>query len=189
MVDEEEHERCSVGDVMINFNDFCFAAAPGTGASWFLEAMQLYGFGPQFIHQVHQTFEGSNPYQFKLSIVRHPLSWLTWYFLQGRRHNYPELVDFSRLDASYYGVFLSQYLNRMPGRLTRLMTGYNADSYIKYEDLPDAFLEFMYSLGYSPPIQGSDFFHKKPWMQVMPNYWNDKIMQAEKELVDEFDYF
>ncbi len=174
---------------MIRFNRFCFAALPGTGVNWLLKAMQLCGSGIVLSDRAHEPFESVGPASLKLSLVRHPLDWLTWYFLLGRHKHYPGLAEFEELDTGFYPIFLSQYLDRMPGKLTQLMLGYDGDSYMRYEDFPKSFLEFSESIDIEKEHLTHTHFQKFPRTRAIPCYWNNRVMQAEKELVDEFDYF
>ncbi len=176
---------------MIVYKDlFAFATAPNTGEDWFIEACRLVGLthiGCSCLCLAHERFQKSD--LLKVSLVRHPFDWLyhTWWVASVCKHAEP-FTDFER-DIPWSN-YLDQYLRNQAGEIGRLLTSYEADSYIRFEDLPDGLRELRSSLG----VKGSMIDLMPPSVLPLkrtPADRNSKrsVCDAEKELCDAFDYW
>jgi hypothetical protein len=181
---------------MISYNGFDFAAAPGTATHWFCSACVYADLGSCFSWQVYERFPDEPGKVIRVSLVRHPAD----YMRALARYAFPKPVPLGQLDwRQPFDRVVCEYLERFPGAISRIMLGYQADTYLKTEDLPHAFLEFAEALGVSREILARPFFHNVTddlYAGVAPieqggkkDYWKDKLVEVEHELCDLFDYF
>lgn len=138
---------------MIDFDYFRYAAPPRAGTAWFCQAAAAVGLkqpGRTKVHIPH-TRDGI---QYRVTTIRHPCDWLASYY--GTIHGVvgvPVVDKFHDLRRAYtFEDFVRQYLKRMPGKIGRMFESYGADTCIRLEDLPLAFIEFAIGLGIKEPI-------------------------------------
>jgi hypothetical protein len=87
------------------------------------------------------------------------------------------------------------YLERASGEIGRMFFGYKADSYIRAEDFPEAFIELALSCDVKPVLLKNSFFKIRPSglnaFQLVDVSVKKKlaIIEAEKELCEFFDYY
>ncbi len=178
---------------MIDFELFHFATAPQTGGLWILSACKKVGLKSNRVPVVHDGFpEERSGDAIRLSCVRHPCDWLVAYY----RNVHPNSVglpeaDQFRWQAESFDDFVRQYLANAPGAVGKMMTSYEADSYLRFEDLPLAFVEMLESLGV-PRSLASKCFQQAP-VAAEPFEWNPQlrnaVMRAEAEFLDHFQYY
>jgi len=185
---------------MIDYGPFLFAAPPRTGSTWFLKACYEVGLGEGFKSDVHTLFP-PDARKLKVSLVRHPFNWLISYFaaIQGG-HTGIDCVDrLASLDFSGTFVdFIRSYLEKTPGALTNIARTYNADSYLRTEDLPWPFMELVEAAGISEQkarravALGRQNPNKKSaairLAVTYPIHLYRDVMNAEKELTMWFEY-
>lgn len=131
---------------MIDYGKFQFACPSRTGTVWFLEAARLAGFGLATTKtQAHTLFPSKRECGFRVTLVRHPCDWLASYFeaIRQKMLDVDCLVSWGQLDHTSFDGFIRSYLNEMPGAVGRLYAIYKADSYLRIEDMPWAFIELM----------------------------------------------
>lgn len=185
---------------MIVYDGFYFASAPGTGEEWFVQAAQLAGMGPAFLNRVWDGFDEKRNGCLRVSLVRHPWDWLKWYWLEGQKINNPYLREFQPLTINQrdntpcmFTQFIANYLNNAPGAISRLVLSYGADTYIRIEDCPAAFLEFARSLGVNYALMRNRFYYTDASIigegKHFVNVQSLSVLQAEREIVHAFDYF
>lgn len=179
---------------MIDYKKFYFATAPGTGSSWFVKAAQLAGLGYAPRERAFDGFSSDDD-RLKITLVRHPCAWLV--DLWCRKSFDPRPIShvgrLGELVGEEFSLFVEDYLQKMPGEIGRLFYLYDADSYIRSEDFPLAFVELAESMGVERGLLQNDFFHKCPLQSnSRSNYtvmqWR-AIIEAEWELVQFFDYW
>ena len=87
----------------------------------------------------------------------------------------------------FLSSFISSYLNRIPGRVSTFFEEYQADTCLRFEDLPYSFTELAHSFG----VDASEIEMKKPVGHRI--VWNSQIrrqvLEAEKEMVEHYDYY
>lgn len=177
---------------MIVYDGFSFATAPRTGATWFIRAAQLAGFGPGFHSHAVTPFPEENNKQIRVSLVRNPWQWLRSFHSHDVACNH--VGKLGTIDKKLpFDRYVQFYLNHYAGAIGRLLLGYKADSFIKCEDLPDAFVELARSLGVSPAFLNNPFFHVLPWPDITAGFFADpalrhRVMSAEAELCEMADY-
>jgi hypothetical protein len=175
---------------MIDYGAFHFATARGTDSEWFMLAAGIAGLN---------SSNGSDPFgmqpraifgdPLRVSLVCHPCVWLRWSWSWGDIRKVNSSLD--ELDRSgTLDEFVWKYLSSSKGEIGRMMLSYDADSYIRVEDLPDAFVELMGSIG--RPVN-KNRLPPSPRKTYLLTSWNSRmkslVMDAEKELVSHFDYF
>ena len=182
---------------MVDYTLFHFAAPPRTGVRWFLKAAQLIGLGPGFPHQAHMPFgpRGDNGRVLRVSMVRHPCTWLASCYStiirDGLQTNH--VGKFAGLDLTSFDAFLQSYLRTIPGSVGELYNGYMADSCMRIEDVPDAFLELADSL--EVPRSLSNLCRKLGRQDTTENppAWDRRlwrrVLEAERDVTEAYDYF
>jgi len=186
---------------MINYRSFLFAAAPRTGTTWVLHAAEAVGLGEGSKAHVHIPFDDplETPTEgFRVSLVRHPCSWLLSYYCSV----YPGFIGvpavdrFRYFDAPTFEIFIQHYLREFPGEVGRMFESYRAQSYLRTEDFPWGFLELLRAV--EVPQHERDACVKIPKQNehnrkhVRPRFprslWN-KVMEAERPMAKRFGYF
>jgi len=177
---------------MIQYNLFTFACPPHTAADWFIKASQSIGLGPGFRHHAYEQFQGTAHSQLRVSLVRHPCSWLgeCWLSLRKNEVESNHTGYFSMLPKDTFHQFVQGYLAKDPGSISRLYNRYEADTCIRVEDLPWAFLELAESLGV-PEVMLSKARRLVPPVQAvqLPDHLHRQVIDAEREVVESYDYW
>ena len=179
---------------MIEYNLFQFAAPPSTGVAWFVQTAQLAGMGPGFGHHAHVPFPTRNKgRRLRVSLVRRPCDWLASVYRtvkrDGPRSNHIGL--FHSLDYDNFDAFIRSYLSRIPGEVGRLYNRYEADTYLRIEDMPGAFIELMESLEVNFLLMENCW--RVPKIIDTLVEWNPNlrrlVRETEKETYDAYDYY
>ncbi len=175
---------------MICYDDFHFTSAPRVGVSWFLKACQLSGLGPGFYQEL-TPHDGT----FRVSLVRHPVRWVESVYSARRvGHNslYLGRIALLEIDGGLES-FVWQYLEEMPGEVGRTMLAFEADSIVRIEDMPWAFLELATAIGidpvFFPNIQKMGKTNSSGGIARMPSVQRRRVVEAERKLCHEFEYF
>jgi hypothetical protein len=182
---------------MIVYKDlFAFATAPNTGEVWFTEAYRKMGLVfrgyscPCVIHPclAHEKFQPEAESLLKVSLARNPYEWLHYVWAAGVCEHDERFGTFSK--SMSWLDYLDWYLAEHRGDIGRLILSYEADSYIRFEDLPDGLRELRSSLG----IKGTMMDLLPPWVFSSYGAPTDKsarrsVCDAEKEMCDAFDYW
>ncbi len=184
---------------MIDYDFFQFACPPRTGTAWFLKATQLSGLGLGFRQQAHIPFLGKRrPDTFRITLVRHPCDWLAscYSVIQRNEVDVDQLDNFRKFNHNSFDDFVLYYLRSNPGAIGRLYSIYTeeADSCIRIEDMPWAFLELMetmevpeslYSRTKTLTRQNASPVRSLPiWDRMLRR----RVAEVEKETIDTYDY-
>jgi hypothetical protein len=182
---------------MIDYGLFHLASAPRTGTTWVRRAADLAGLRELYSRDIHTPFSEDNPWKvIRLACVRHPCDWLASYYvmINPGHVNVPQ-VDQFRSTEKTFDEFVRRYLDEFPGAVGRMLTSYNAESYLRIEDLPSAFVEFLEPLGVARWLRerclecGPDnITHpaKRPrWNKQL----KDAVVRAEVQFLERFEYW
>jgi len=192
---------------MIRYKDFDFAAPPLTGVIWFTSATKCYGLVHEPAKSFLDTLRASlRPFdntqdssRIRISLVLNPSTWLAVCYnvlcgYERKEHGPIDLCfnPFKQLNIKSIEHFATDYLKKIPGSISKMFDSYEADSCIKVEDLPHAFEELMFSLGYEPTSINYPLLAKalpKYLITQLPFELHDKVIQAEKEFCLKYDYY
>lgn len=190
---------------MIDYKLFQFACPPRCGAGWFVKAAQLSGLGPGFIDKAYAPFPAKRSGDvLRVSMVRHPRDWLgsCWRTLGNNPytgtngHDIKHLGKIVHLEAKgTFDEFVLDYLRRFPGEITRLFWQYAeiADSCLRWEDVPHAFLELIESAGVPESMRSTAAKLPKKTGSAQDVRWSDyvrrEVMDADRKVFEHFDYY
>lgn len=159
---------------VIDYLQFQFAAPPGSGVDWFVQAAHAIGFGDHDIWEAYKPFPDHHS-NFRLSIVRHPCDWLA----NTCNACVEDSVDYS----------IQEYLSKHSGRISKMFARYKADSYLRIEDMPEAFEESMEMFGVSNPERCRAIpLPVRPTIEWDP-ILRRRVLEAEREFCETYDYF
>lgn len=181
---------------MIDCTVFEFACPPHVlGASWMLLQCVELDLCKSFPTDLRMStrFPLAPGNLLRVSMVCHPLEWLKAAFVQGRQVGEgPDLDGLYR--AGSFEAYIESYLSRCPGAVGALFSQYQADTVIRGEDLPAAFVDLIDPLhelprgfidfcrGHRPIIGMNHSLH-------LPDQLRLQVFDAEKELVQTYDYW
>jgi hypothetical protein len=194
---------------MIDYGLFKYAAPPRTASTWVQHALSKTRH--EVLHgntfAVHIPF--SPGYEVpRLSTVRHPVEWLLsyWYSVgTGVVSGCDELRELAQVArrSSTLVEFLLNVAEDQPGIVGRIFGQYMATSVIRVEDLPYGLISFLQLVGDVPPTIQEQIIrvprkNTKPPTKGrqavldpndLPQHVWRKIMRAEEELSDRYEYF
>lgn len=178
----------------IDYTLFRFASAPRTGTTWFLKACSAVGLGVGFKASAHTPHNPKDRTSFKVSLARNPCDWLASYYTAIHRGctNVTCVDRFMKMRDDSYESFVLSYLTMMPGAIGEMLTEYNADSYLRIEDMPWAFVELLESLGVPRHLRqrcynlGKQNVSKR--VPRMPSRLRRRILESESRMVEDFGY-
>lgn len=103
------------------------------------------------------------------------------------------LGKFARLDTKAgLEAFVWEYLHDIPGEAGRMMLSFGADSIIRIEDMPGAFIELATALGIDPKyfsvIESMGPTNVGLSVKRMPKVLERRVVNAEKEMCHAFGY-
>ncbi len=175
---------------MIDYGLFEFAAPPHSGVPWFLRACQLVGLGPGFAEQAYSPFPRTPGRRLRVSLARHPCSWLAALWRDGAASSHVGLVGCLSRDREL-GEFVRDYLRTCPGSLSRALPSPGAEVVLRFEDLPWAFVELVLPLGVRRELLRTAFFHKSPHegRRDISSRLRREVSAAERELCERYDYW
>lgn len=177
---------------MIDYGLFQFAAPPKTGVTWFLNAVQLAGYGPGFRYRAFEPFNGVRKEGvIRVSLVVHPYLWLHRIYesiSKGELSLQEACIPISCVGS--FEQFVNQYLSSHVGFLTRYYSLYEADLVLRLEDMPYALEEFLESLGTDSLMMDSFRRLRSRIYSSPPNNRQLKfqVVKAEWEFCDRYDY-
>lgn len=176
---------------MIDYRIFQVACPPLTGAKWLVQAAQLCGLGPGFTEHIYGLFPKEHSGLLRVSLVRHPCDWLTAcyaHFQQGDSWGSNHMQPFPGLCRDSLEAFVWNYLQH-PGCIGQLFDQYEADTCLRIEDMPWAFLEVLRSLDVPRVLIGR--LTGKP--RLTPSAFSPElrglILQAEENFAERYDYW
>ncbi len=173
---------------MIDYGHFLFAAPPRTGTGWFARAAYLAGFDKEDHTQAHSPFVNGNP-SFRVSLVRHPCNYLSSCYAS--QWGIFKFVSFVHKES--FNDFVRRYLLHHSKCIGQLFNQYTADTVMRLEDMPWAFIEFIGSL--MPKKPRRDSISKLEKMNVSSELpkWDPGlrrlVIEAEKEICDKYEYY
>ena len=182
---------------MIDYGPFRFAAAPRTGSTWFLNAMNTVGFQGGSKATVHIPHKDEKCPTLRVSLVRHPCDWLRSYFTAIYPGNcgIPEVDTLLSIKADDFDTFINGYLWQHEGQVGRIFKAYHADSYIRTQDILYGTIDLLISVGV--PLNKWDFLSPAPVnASVGPKHllprWKPHLRQLvckkEEELMENFNF-
>ena len=192
---------------MILYDDFQFAAAPGTSFVWIQNALKFAQCsivsGNSF--QIHQLFPEEYTVA-RLSCVRHPEAWLKAIYNEGlglSTSGVTVVADLCKLakTCDSFGEFVEDIVLKFPGSVGNAFSVYRATSVIREEDLPWSLIGFLSLLKDIPegtlhrivslPIPGRDE-NKMRALKRQPEELSLKLyrrlMDSEEEYCDRYEY-
>lgn len=137
--------------MMVVFEEFVFAAPPYTGTDWFLSAAKTIELSYWYIEGVYTPPHNTD--KFFLSIVRHPYFWLKEVFFSSKNSICPLRHDEDLLSLAMLEQDLGGFIHRcvrVKNRVWDVFKQYRASSILRFEDFPEAPIEFFESLGVGP---------------------------------------
>lgn len=180
---------------MVDYSLFQLACPPRTGTTWMLHAAAIAGLGSRSKAAAHQPHNGQSR-GLRVCTVRHPCTWLASYWTV----LYPgftgvDIVDrFAKLRGDTFDQFVRSYLSRIPGAIGEMFFSYNADSYVRLEDLPWSFVDLLASSGVPQSMRercisitrmNSGISPKPDWNKVL----HRRVIESERDMCDLFDYW
>jgi len=183
---------------LIDCGHFHLACPPFTGSTWCIKALAAAGLGDASktgLHLPHISHWGQECPPLKVSTVRHPAMWLRSYWLN-RGHIGVPLVDrflpWAKESEDFSG-FVRTYLKEDPGAIGNMFFSYNANNWIRTDELVPAFREMLELVG-CPEKQArlvesvepqNVFKGKKP---AYPPHLFDLVLEAERDLCSYFEF-
>lgn len=175
---------------MIEFPDFIFSCPPCCGASWFVDAARVVGMHSWYLGSVHSPCK--DPQKYYTSIVRHPYSWLKDFYFQSRHSHLEanELPDLVRKNT--FRDFI-RAVSRKENVVKSIFDIHSANSVMRFEDMPWAFLEFLESIGQSGEGESMSIGMPSPGYSGMLVEGNetelqDLVLKSEREFCEAYNY-
>lgn len=172
---------------MIDYGSFQFACPSRCATAWFLEACRVVGFGEGTIDQARKLFDDKHTVM-RVSTVRHPCSWLASHWAAEFRFLHDTPFAYTTFDG-----FVRDYLLRVPGSIGFLFNRYKADSVIRLENLPWAFVELAEMLGVPKSLRekvvGIEKWNVSSDLPTWDPGLRRLVIEAERELCERYDYF
>ncbi len=179
---------------MIRYEGFCFACPPRTGTGWLVKAAQLAGLGPGFRKHAHAVFNGTEDGVLRVSLVRDPRDWLQSCYtsIVKKEPDSKLLGRFNSLPRDSFDEWIEAYLDDPELSVTGMFDSYQADTVMRIEDQPWAFLELLESVGV-------DEEYRKIAKQCPPQNvsvelppWNlrlrDEVGEKESSIMEKYEY-
>lgn len=175
---------------MIDYHLFSFACPPCVGGEWFVRAAELCGLGKAEVEQAYDPFNGNQPNQLKVSLIRNPCSWILDCYGRLRCDNNGDTKLLMGLDANQpIDFFIGEYIRKTPGALGRIASRYEADTVMRIEDMPWAFIELIDSLDVPRSMQDRVIGLGRPSHLAMPSQRARMVANMERELMERYEYF
>lgn len=181
---------------MIDYGVFRYAGPPRTGSTWVLKAAALAGLGEGQKAKLHEPH--SPGASLKVSTVRHPVDWLKsyWAEIHGGCVGVPA-VDWFAVHARSsedFPEFVERYLAEQPGAVSRMFLSYGADSWIRTDELAWGFCDLLESAGV--PRKQRELVLALPRqccarrpLPDLPDPLRRRVLEAERRIVEEFEFF
>ncbi len=174
----------------IDYKLFSFACPPGVGGEWFLRAAELCGLGTAELKQAYSTFNNDQPNQLKVSLIRNPCTWIVECYDQLRSNDGDAQLLTVLNDAQPIDSFVCEYVRRTAGALGRIASRYEADTVLRIEDMPWAFVELVDSLGVPKAMRDRVIGLSKPKnLHSSRTYHGKMVANMERELMERYEYF
>jgi hypothetical protein len=179
--------------MMIDFELFQFATAPGTGGDWFVDSCLSIGLhgGFDFLQlcdKIYIPFDDANVDKLRVTMVRHPLEILIQcFYLPASIRPIP----FDKIHAKSSSAFVQEVVALHPGAVGRLIDSYEANMVMRWEDMPHAAVELFGSLGV--PNQLLDRIKpirekREEWRAWAGTAVIRAAAEAEREMMEKYDY-
>lgn len=175
---------------------FEFSAPPRTATTWVQNACTACYLPSGGKASIHIPPNGKHN-KLWVTTVRHPADWLLSYWVNifPGKVSVIEVDAFADLPGTSFDEFILAYLEQMPGGVGKMYEAYRADSYLKIEDLPFCWMEFMVTLRVPevyrdrclqiPIMNESDRKKGKP--KWNPSLWK-AVLNAEEPIMEHFNY-
>lgn len=181
---------------MVDFQLFHFAAPPRCASTWFLRAAALAG-----LPHVQAAGQSLIPHEFdnapvlKVSLVCNPCDWLAsyWANVWPRRIGVPVVDRFASLPGGTFDDFIWAYLAGDAGTVGQMFAAYNADSFIRVEDLPHGMTELLQTFGVARGAASAMAHLRRLNVTAAPPEYPDglqlSVRAAEAEMCEQFNYW
>lgn len=174
---------------MMDYGVFHFACPKFCGANWFGEMMEKVGFESAPLSRLEGTFHDSRNH-LKVSLVRHPMTWLSLCFDAVRFKFLDDYQPFSSLPTHTFDAFVRAYVHECPEAFGNVFKKYQADSMIRIEDLPWALVELLMATGMEQRVALNvtrlpQIVSKEA--QVERKLYN-KVMEINRDFFERYDY-
>ncbi len=175
---------------MIDYKLFSFSCPPGVGGEWFVEAAELCGLGKVEIKQAYDPFNGNQPNQLKVSLIRNPCTWILDCYDRLRCDD-GDVKLLMGLDANQpIDFFIDEYIRKTPGALGRIANRYEADTVLRIEDMPWAFVELIDLLDVPKIMRDRVIGLGKPKnLYSFRSQHAKMVANMERELMERYEYF
>lgn len=174
----------------IDYKLFSFACPPGVGGEWFLRAAELCELGTAELEQAYSMFGDDQPNQLKVSLIQNPCTWIVECYDRLRFDNGDAQLLTVLNSAQTLDSFVSEYVRRTAGALGRIASRYEADTVLRIEDMPWAFVELADSLGAPKSMRDRVIELGKPKNLYSSRSFHGKMVaNMERELMERYEYF
>ena len=181
---------------MIDVGLFQFACTCNVGASWFCRALQMAGLGVHFRQHVYGPFPDNTVSKLRVTMVRHPCSWLslTYAMLHNNEAECNHLGPFASSPLGSLDEFVVHYLRHHGGAVGEVYGHYRAGCCQRTEDQPWALEELLRSLGVKRAFTDRVLTMnitglREPAIGWDRSTWHRKVIEAERELCEQNEYW
>jgi len=183
----------------MSFGLFQFASPPRTATNWIRQASVMCGLKEIDEGRVHIPHNANDKHSIKVMTVRHPCAWLASYYST----IYPGLIGVDAVDAMRmintpvltFDEYIRAYLHRMPANTVgNIFDQYNADVYLRIEDLPWSFIELLESLGVPKKLRerclglSEQNITKPERLQAWSPSLKARVREMEQDFISRFEY-
>ena len=186
---------------MIQYEQFDFAAPPMHAGQWFIESAKDAGLKRVgLIGNPTLSFRAGT--RFRVSLVQHPCQWLVnvySYIKNGETTWALKDMPLYWLNTFSLESFVLDYLKQSPGCIGDMFDRYKADSCIRVEDLPWAFVDLVESLDIQLTRDQLSSITSRPIVPCvdktgvgyssMTRELHHRVIDAERGFVERYDYF
>ncbi len=175
---------------MIDYDLFGFACPPGVGGEWFLHAAELCGLGKAEIKQTYDPFSGNQPNQLKVSLIRNPCTWILDCYNRLRCDDGDVKLLMGLNPNQPIDSFVNEYVQKVPGAFSKIASRYEADTVLRIEDMPWAFVELADLLDVPKHMRNRVIGLGKPtFVKPLPRHLAKLVANMERELMERYEYF
>ena len=194
---------------MLQYELFDFACPERTGGLWFWKASQLAGLGIGFTRayeledapKIQTRFSRVNKdNKLRVSLVRHPCDWLASFYASFPKRPKKGVCLIGPCPIAGFDVHVEKILDYLENprscigfSIKGMFNAYKADVVVRLEDMPWAYIELLESLGVGEEYRDNVRQLKPQNVSTNLPKWNPelrkRVMKAEKEMCDEYEYF
>jgi len=183
---------------MIDLGRIQLAVPPRCGTTWALHAAHAAGLGTHTKTTAHIPFDhqGRTSRQLQVTIVRHPADWLAsfWTAIYTGKIGVPCVDRFSdvAIESKDFTGFILNYVEKCPGTVGSMFEAYRANTYLRLEDMPWAWIDMLRSVGVSKgaaeQVRKIGRINQSTGKPVVTKMLREVITRSEQVMMDAFDY-